>query len=47
MQHAYSQFTLQLQKVVDNIDDFAKQFDNIKMQVQDMDSKMAEQIKKA
>ena len=47
MQHAYSQFTLQLQKVVDNIDDFAKQFDNIKLQIQDMDSKMAAQIKKA
>ncbi|CAG6390571.1 hypothetical protein NMG29_09355 [Streptomyces cocklensis] len=44
MKTAYSQFTDQLQQVVTKINDFAKQFTDIKIQIDDMDTKMAAQI---
>ncbi len=46
MQHSYEQFTTQLQQVVDKINDFAKQFTDIKQQISDMDSQMAASINK-
>jgi hypothetical protein len=44
MQHAYEQFTTQLQQIVTKIGDFAKQFKDIKTQIEDMDQTMAAQI---
>ncbi|WP_405591331.1 hypothetical protein [Streptomyces sp. NBC_01190] len=44
MQHAYEQFTTQLQQIVTKIGDFAKQFTDIKTQINDMDTTMANQI---
>ena len=44
MQHAYEQFTNQLQQIVQKIGDFAKQFTDIKTQINDMDTTMANQI---
>lgn len=44
MQGAYSNFTDQLQQIVTKIGDFAKQFTDIKIQIDDMDTKMAAQI---
>lgn len=44
MQHAYEQFTVQLQQIVTKIGDFAKQFTAIKQQIEEMDTTMAAQI---
>ncbi|SEO08710.1 hypothetical protein [Actinacidiphila rubida] len=44
MQHAYEQFTTQLSQIVTKIGDFAKQFTDIKTQINDMDTTMAKQI---
>ncbi|MBV2356451.1 hypothetical protein KUM39_19055 [Streptomyces sp. J2-1] len=44
MQHAYSQFTVQLTQVVNKINDFAKQFMDIKQQIADMDATLSTQI---
>ncbi|MFF4749205.1 WXG100 family type VII secretion target [Streptomyces sp. NPDC002514] len=45
MQHAYEQFTGQLTQIVAKIEDFAKQFNAIKTQIDDMDQTMAAQIR--
>jgi uncharacterized protein YukE len=44
MQHAYEQFTTQLQQIVQKIGDFANQFAGIKTQIEDMDKQMAASI---
>ena len=46
LQQAYDQFTIQLQKAVDQINDFAKNFVDIKNTVQQLDEQIATQIKK-
>ena len=44
MRDAYFNFTTQLTQIVNKIEDFAKQFESIKTQIDDMDRTMAAQI---
>ncbi|NUO43560.1 MAG: hypothetical protein HOV82_16170 [Streptomyces sp.] len=44
MREAYFNFTTQLTQIVNKIEDFAKQFESIKTQIDDMDRTMAAQI---
>ncbi len=46
MQEAYQHFTIQLQQIVDKIKSFAKQFDDIKKQIEAMDHSMYSQMHK-